>query len=272
MLSVRRGDIGLWFLVRCADFLSRSAWDRPYIELEYFRSLLAVIVIAALGRVLLLTLGTRGAQHLRSIRLVFFSLEYILHLIALDFTLKALTMSDEEARSRWEVRNSLNSLWSVSALMDRRRFQDLHNHVTTQTAQAFVTSFLTRCVRANTEHTASLDDPASSLSSLPHLSPSMLVPKYKYSQNRIVLVDFEGTLWRRDLSQRGVLEMLGEGSEQAMTEMVVKLRLPEEVEVAIAVLGKLAEDKKNEVWLLSGLRVKGVLEAVAERVPQVGIV
>ena len=52
----------------------------------------------------------------------------------------------------------------------------------------------------------------------------------------------------------------------------VKLKLPEEVEEAIGVLGKLAEDRKNEVWLLSGLRVKGVLEAVAERVPKVGIV
>ena len=32
---------------------------------------------------------------------------------------------------------------------------DLHNHVVTQTAQAFVTSF--RCLRANTEHTAQTD-------------------------------------------------------------------------------------------------------------------
>lgn len=52
----------------------------------------------------------------------------------------------------------------------------------------------------------------------------------------------------------------------------VKLKLPKEVEEAISVLGKLAEDRRNEVWLLSGLRVKGVLEAVAERVPKVGIV
>jgi len=97
----------------------------------------------------------------------------------------------------------------------------------------------------------------------------MLVPKYKYSQRRIVLVDFEGTLWRRDLTQRGVLDMLGgvdAGGEQT------ELKLPEKVEEAIGVLGKLAEDRRNEVWLLSGLRAKGVLEAVAERVPKVGIV
>jgi trehalose 6-phosphate synthase complex regulatory subunit len=42
----------------------------------------------------------------------------------------------------------------------------------------------------------------------------------------------------------------------------VNLNLPE----VIGVLGKLAEDRKNEAWLLSGLRVKGVLEAVVERV------
>jgi trehalose 6-phosphate synthase/phosphatase len=50
------------------------------------------------------------------------------------------------------------------------------------------------------------------------------------------------------------------------------MELPKEVEDTIEVLGKLAEDWKNEVWLLSGLRVKGVLECVAERVPRVGIV
>lgn len=44
---------------------------------------------------------------------------------------QALTMPEEEAHSRWE---------------------DLHNHVTTQTAQTFVTTFLNRCVRAHTEH------------------------------------------------------------------------------------------------------------------------
>ena len=84
-----------------------------------------------------------------------------------------------------------------------------------------------------------------------------------------MLVDFEGTLWRRDLTQRGVLDMLGgvdAGGEQT------ELKLPEKVEEAIGVLGKLAEDRRNEVWLLSGLRAKGVLEAVAERVPKVGIV
>jgi trehalose 6-phosphate synthase/phosphatase len=97
----------------------------------------------------------------------------------------------------------------------------------------------------------------------------MLVPKYKYSQRRIILVDFEGTLWRRDLSRRGVLEMHGGADAGAQP---VKLKLPEEVEEAIGVLGKLAEDRRNEVWLLSGLRAKGVLEAVAERVPKVGIV
>ncbi|KAF8890790.1 glycosyltransferase family 20-domain-containing protein [Gymnopilus junonius] len=183
---------------------------------------------------------------------------------------QALTMSTEEARSRWE---------------------DLHNHVTTQTAQAFVTSFLTRCVRANTEHTASLDDPTSSLASLPVLKPTSLLPKYKHSQRRLILVDFEGTLWRRDLSKEGVLALgLGGvggsengfgGSESGFSgsevgegeDRVEEVKLPRQVEEAVEVLGKLAEDeRRNEVWLLSGLRVKGVLEAVARRVPKVGIV
>ncbi|KAF8200267.1 alpha,alpha-trehalose-phosphate synthase [Pholiota molesta] len=153
---------------------------------------------------------------------------------------QALTMEDEEARSRWE---------------------DLHNHVTTQTAQAFVTSFLNRCVRANTEHTASLDDLNISSSAVPVLTPAMLVSKYKHSQKRLLLVDFEGTLWSRDLTKKAVLELSAPGAA-----------LPEAAERAVAVLGKLAEDRRNEVWLLSGLQVRGVLEAVAEKVPKVGIV
>ncbi|KAF9473941.1 hypothetical protein BDN70DRAFT_924896 [Pholiota conissans] len=153
---------------------------------------------------------------------------------------QALTMDDEEAKSRWE---------------------DLHNHVTTQTAQAFVTSFLNRCTRANTEHTASLDDLNISSSSIPVLTPAMLVPKYKHSQKRLILVDFEGTLWSRDLTKKAVLELSEPGA-----------RLPEAAARAMAVLGKLAEDRRNEVWLLSGLQVRGVLDAVAEMVPKVGIV
>jgi hypothetical protein len=37
------------------------------------------------------------------------------------------------------------------------RWKDLRNHVVTQSAQAFVTSSFTRCLRANTEHTARSD-------------------------------------------------------------------------------------------------------------------
>ena len=44
---------------------------------------------------------------------------------------------------------------------------------------------------------------------------------------------------------------------------------PEEV---ANVLGRLADDPRNEVWLLSGLRVDGVLERFREKVPKVGIV
>lgn len=43
----------------------------------------------------------------------------------------ALTMPDSECRSRW---------------------RDLHAHVVTQTAQAFVSAFLTRCLRVHPEH------------------------------------------------------------------------------------------------------------------------
>ena len=161
-------------------------------------------------------------------------------------------MSDEEARSRWEVSPSLffNSLLSRIYLFTFN--QDLHNHVITQTAQAFVTTFLNRCVRAHIDHMQ--DDSIS----VPQLDLSRVLPRYKHSRKRLILVDFEGTLWTRDLSTAGLVGM-------AKGEYV----FPEEV---VNVLGKLADDPRNEVWLLSGLRVDEVLERFKEKVPKVGIV
>lgn len=176
-------------------------------------------------------------------------------------------MSDEEARSRWE---------------------DLHNHVTTQTAQTFVTTFLNRCVRSNAEHTASLMDDATgggtslnvSGHAIPHLGPQMLISKFKHSSRRLILVDFEGTLWRRDLTKNGLVEMnkMIESLEASNSAAVSgesngsEVKLPKDVEDTIEVLGKVSEDWKNELWLLSGLKVKGVLERIAEKIPRVGIV
>ena len=90
--------------------------------------------------------------------------------------------------------------------------------------------------------------------SVPPLEISRVLPRYKHSRKRLILVDFEGTLWSRDLSRAGL----------AKGDCV----FPEE---AVNVLGKLAEDSKNEVWLMSGLRIDGVLGRVGEKVPKVGI-
>ncbi|EGO28773.1 glycosyltransferase family 20 protein [Serpula lacrymans var. lacrymans S7.9] len=141
---------------------------------------------------------------------------------------QALTMSDEEALSRWK---------------------DLHNHVVTQTAQTFVTSFLTRCLRANTEHIIQSD-----LSVVPQLDTASLLPRYKHSAKRLLLLDFEGAIWQRDMTRAGLL---------------APFEAPKE---ALALLNKFAEDPMNEVWLLSGLPVKGVMDKVAAEAPNVGIV
>ncbi|KII83794.1 glycosyltransferase family 20 protein [Plicaturopsis crispa FD-325 SS-3] len=140
---------------------------------------------------------------------------------------QALTMSDDEATSRWE---------------------DLHNHVVTQTAQAFVSSFLTRCLRASTEHLQA------DLSAVPRLDIARLLPKYRHSRKRLLLIDLESTIWKRDLTREGLLKPFSP---------------PDDV---IALLNKLASDPKNQVWLLSGLPVKGKLDTIAEKVPKIGIV
>lgn len=137
-------------------------------------------------------------------------------------------MNDDEALSRWE---------------------DLHNHVVTQTAQAFVTSFLTRCLRANTERTAQTD-----LSMVPIVDTARLLPRYKHSSKRLLLLDFEGAIWIRDMSRAGLLAPF------------------EPQQKAIALLNRFADDPRNDVWLLSGLPVKGVLDKIAAAVPGIGIV
>ena len=94
--------------------------------------------------------------------------------------------------------------------------------------------------------------------SVPQLDLSRVLPRYKHSRKRLILVDFEGTLWIRDLTRAGLVGMAKGDYE-----------FPEEV---ANVLGRLADDPRNEVWLLSGLRVDGVLERFREKVPKVGIV
>ncbi|KAH9948505.1 glycosyltransferase family 20-domain-containing protein [Amylocystis lapponica] len=139
---------------------------------------------------------------------------------------QALTMSDEEALSRWE---------------------DLHSHVVTQSAQAFVTSFLVRCLRANIEH---LQGDAVAVA---QLDVQRVLPRYRHSQKRLLLVDFEGTMWQRDLRTiaSGVFDP------------------PEE---ALRLLNRLADDPRNDVWLLSGLQVQGAMDSVAKKAPKIGIV
>ncbi|KAG6333800.1 hypothetical protein ID866_5295 [Astraeus odoratus] len=150
---------------------------------------------------------------------------------------QALTMSDDEASSRW---------------------QDLHSHVVTQTAQAFATYFLTRCLRAYTEHTSLSTDPLL----VPPLDLGRVIPKYRHSASRLFFVDFEGCLWVRDMSKTAMTEMMQNGRGPML----------EPSEDAVKVLERLAEDPKNEVWVLSGLPVRGTLERLAERLPGVGIV
>ncbi|KAL4262681.1 glycosyltransferase 20 family protein [Pleurotus pulmonarius] len=67
------------------------------------------------------------------------------------------------------IPNSNRSLLEGMAL----RTHEYHNHVIAQTAQAFVTSFLTRCL-------------------------------YRHSHKRLLLVDLKGALWHRDISRESL--------------------------------------------------------------------
>lgn len=144
---------------------------------------------------------------------------------------QALTMSDDEALGRWE---------------------DLHNHVTTQTGQAFVTTFLSRCLRSHTEQHLQSHEAA------PMLDMHRVLPRYKHSSKRLLLMDLEGTLWARPRA--------GPGGIPADTDGDAGL------ERALEVLRRFAADGRNDVWLLSGLPIAGVLSRIAKEVPRIGIV
>ena len=100
-----------------------------------------------------------------------------------------------------------------------------------------------------------------------------------------MLLDLEGTLWSRDLSRKGLVWMeedykraTGQDEEAVDAEKIRGLSEADKKgevvipETVLGVLEKLVEDRRNEVWLLSGLRMRGVLERIAERVPGLGIV
>ncbi|KAH8101288.1 glycosyltransferase family 20-domain-containing protein [Cristinia sonorae] len=158
---------------------------------------------------------------------------------------QALTMSDDEALSRWE---------------------DLHNHVVTQSAQAFVTTFLLRCLRANLSHQPD------SLTVAP-LDVNLVLPRYKHSEKRLILIDFEGTLWKRDFNVMRVMAKVTTADISSDAGLGLGGFKGWGIEEdSLNVLKKLSDDPKNEVWLLSGLQVKGVLEVVANELPKVGIV
>ena len=126
------------------------------------------------------------------------------------------------------------------------RSQDLHSHVITQTAQAFVTSFLTRCIRVHAEHLQR------SATSIPPLSVSTLLPLYTTAQRRLILLDLESTLWTQDprvTHEHGFVPPLD----------------------VIEVLTALVKEEGNQVWVLSGLPVVGGLEKLARAVPGLGL-
>ncbi|KAG9105013.1 hypothetical protein FRC06_002934 [Ceratobasidium sp. 370] len=138
----------------------------------------------------------------------------------------ALTMDDEKALDNWKV---------------------LHKHVTTQTAQAFVTSFVTRCIRTHMEHQRR------EFAAVPHIQPANIFANVPDGKRRLIMLDWEGALWSEDPR---ITWHSGFTPPSAKLEIVRKL---------------LANDR-NEVWLLSGMGVQGGLEKIAAELPGVGLV
>jgi trehalose 6-phosphate synthase complex regulatory subunit len=134
---------------------------------------------------------------------------------------------------------------SISNISESTSSQDLHSHVNTQTAQTFVTSFLNRCVRVHLEHQQR------DLAAIDKFSIDLVGPRYRHSQTRLLLLDYEHTLWIRERTAR-----------EATHEP------PQDV---LEILKMLTQDPKNSVWILSGLPIKNCLDKIAAAVPGIGI-
>ena len=86
-----------------------------------------------------------------------------------------------------------------------------------------------------------------------------VLPRYRHSQKRLLLFDFEGTIWTRDITTI---------ARNSGATGAPEFEPPEE---AIRLLNRLAEDQRNQVWLLSGL-TKKMLDVVSEKAPAIGLV
>ncbi|KAK0492831.1 alpha,alpha-trehalose-phosphate synthase [Armillaria luteobubalina] len=141
-----------------------------------------------------------------------------------------------------------------------RRWEELLGWVEEQSAQKFVTGFLGRCSRAWQEHQRGTDGNSRSVEVLDRSKIGRVLVQWRHCKRRLVLVDLEGTLWDR---------------EKFRSKMKFKKGvdvLDPGLKAAIEVLRCLNADKRNEVWVLSGLTVQGALGVVAKELPDIGIV
>ncbi|QRV89728.1 glycosyltransferase family 20 protein [Ceratobasidium sp. AG-Ba] len=149
----------------------------------------------------------------------------------------------------WDARRTADALYTSLTMNEEEsvtRWKDLHKHVTTQTAQAFVTSFVSRCVRTHMEHQRR------EFVQVPQIEPAKILAESDGAKH-LIMIDWEGTLWSEDPR---ITWHSGFTPPPAKLEIVRKL---------------LAKDR-NQVWLLSGMGVQGGLEKIAAELPGVGLV
>ena len=93
------------------------------------------------------------------------------------------------------------------------------------------------------------------MESVAQFDVSRVLTQYKYSNKRLVLLDLEDTLWTRKTSA-GIIK---QGTP---------FTIPQDV---FDILNKLKGDPKNEIWVLSGLPIKGGMDQISDNVPGVGL-
>ncbi|KAE8268566.1 hypothetical protein A4X09_0g3786 [Tilletia walkeri] len=126
------------------------------------------------------------------------------------------------------------------------RWQDLHRTVVTQTAQHWITSFLSRLERAHAEQ--QFRDTAF----IPRLEIAQLVSEWRAAKTRLILLDLEDAL----VSQTPL--SLHKSGFRPSAKLLDRLR-------------SLTADPKNSVYVLSGMGMVN-LTALADAVPRLGLI
>lgn len=169
-------------------------------------------------------------------------------LILSEFTGSAAVFNGQELSvNPWDYKNCAEAIKLALEMPDDeklRRYNKMRDIVMHHTGEFWCRTLIKSLARVHDEHYKR------DMMSIPRLSASQLSQKYKESNKRLFLLDFEGTLYTYGSPSRMVID-----SPQRVLDGISDLLM----------------DPKNTVYVMSG-RTKEELEMLFNRVPGIGFI